>query len=44
MKKTLAFLLCLVMVFSMLTACGGNKDESGSQGGNAQAEDVLYHV
>ena len=47
MKKKLAFLLCLVMVFSMLTACGGSeKEETGSQnsGSASQAEDVLYHV
>ena len=47
MKKKLAFLLCLVMVFSMLTACGGSQSEdTGSQdsGSAAQTEDVLYHV
>ena len=45
MKKKFAFLLCLVMVFSMLTACGGSESEdTGSQDGAAQGEDVLYHV
>ena len=47
MKKKLAFLLCLVMVFSMLTACGGSKSEdAGTESNNSatEAEDVLYHV
>ena len=47
--KKIAFLLCLVLTFSMLTACGsgGNSegDSSGSGSGiSAQDGDVLYHV
>lgn len=31
MKKLLAMLLCLVMAFSLLAACGGNGDEAGKK-------------
>ena len=48
MKKRLAFLLCLVMLFFTLTACGGNKGSEGSNtnddSGSAASTDVLYHV
>lgn len=34
MKKTIAFMLSLVMCFTLLTACGGNNSGSNNSGGN----------
>lgn len=47
--KKIAFLMCLVLTLSMLTACGGSGNTEGTGdvsgiGSGAQSEDVLYHV
>ena len=42
MKKFLAIILCLVLVLSMMTACGGNKEESGDSA--TPADDTTYTI